>query len=336
MNQIAHIKQNKDNLILRSKIIKLIRNFFEQEGFLELDPPTILKYPDSEPHLTPIAVQIQNEQQNKYTAYLHTSPEYTLKKALAGGFQKIFAITHCFRNNESFGGTHNPEFTMIEWYRTNENFEKIMDDSEKLFKFISKETKISRIDKVNLNKKWERFSMKKLWKKYVNVNLDDYLENKKMFELCIKLGFNPKKDETFEDLFYRIFLNLIEPHLGKKVPTIIYEYPKQMAALSKISEKNPNYAERFEIYINGIELANAFTELTDAKEQTKRIENDEKTRENNNKSTFGIDKDFLQAVEQMPKCAGIALGVDRLVMLFANCKNIENVLLLPMSKIMNT
>ncbi|MCF6277030.1 MAG: EF-P lysine aminoacylase GenX [Candidatus Magasanikbacteria bacterium] len=327
MEQILHISKNEKNFVLRAKIIKIIRNFFENEGFLELDPPILIKYPDSEPNLSPISVEIQNEKKENFNGFLHTSPEYTMKKTLASGFKKIFTITHCFRNCESFGGHHNPEFTMLEWYRAEEDFYKIMKDCEDLLKLISQKTGITKINGVNIEKKWEKISMKELWQKYVNVNLDKYCETSKMYKLCKKLGFNAGKNEPFEDLFYRIFLNKIEEYLGKKVPTIVYNYPAQMASLAKISKENPKYAERFELYVNGIELANAFSELTDENEQRKRIEKDN--------PHFGIDEEFINAVEKMPKSAGIALGVDRLIMLFANCKKIENILLLPTNKLFN-
>ena len=320
MNQFEHIAKNKNNFILRAKIIEIIRTFFKEEGFLELDPPTLIKYPDSEPHLSPVPVQIQNEKKEKFQGYLHTSPEYTMKKALAGGMNKIFAITHCFRDCEFFGGHHNPEFTMLEWYRTEEDFYKIMEDCENIFKLIAKKIGISKIGKIESEKNWKKISMKELWQKYVGVNLDDYCKTKQMYELCKNLGFKPEKNEPFEDLFYRIFLNKIENNLGKNVPTIIYNYPVQMASLAKISNENPKYAERFELYVNGMELANAFSELTDENEQRKRAKKDN--------PSFGIDEELINAVEKMPKSAGIALGIDRLVMLFAGCENIENVLLI--------
>lgn len=325
MNQIEHIVKNKDNFILRAEIIQTIRTFFKEEGFLELDPPTLIKYPDSEPHLSPVPVQIQNEKKEKFQGYLHTSPEYTMKKALASGMNKIFVITHCFRDCEFFGGHHNPEFTMLEWYRTEEDFYKIMEDCENIFKLIAEKTGTTKIGEVEVEKKWEKISIKELWQKYVGVNLDEYCETEKMYELCKNLGFNPEKNEPFEDLFYRIFLNKIEMNLGKKVPTIIYNYPAQMASLAKISEENQKYAERFELYINGIELANAFSELTDENEQRKRAEKDN--------PSFGIDEELINAVEKMPKSAGIALGIDRLVMLFAGCEKIEDALLIPASQL---
>lgn len=323
-NHVDHIRNNKNNLVLRSNIIKGIREFFWSKDFLEVETPLILALPGQEPYLSPMKVEVQNERGEKYQGYLHTSPEYTMKKMLSSGFSNIFSICKCFRNNESFGGTHNPEFTMIEWYRAEADFYKIMDDVENLFAGLSHDFGVSK------NKKFTRIHMRDLWKKYADADLDDYLDKEKMFELCVKKNYKPGKDEKYEDLFYRIFLNEIEPKLVE--PTIVHHYPAQMAALAKISDKDKNYAERFEVYVDGMEIANAFSELTDAKEQLKRLKEEQKLRRLEGKDVYDIDMEFIEALKTMPRSAGIALGVDRLVQVLGGCKNIDNVLGLPMSK----
>lgn len=323
--QADHIRNNKNNLILRSDIIKSIREFFWSKNFLEVETPLILALPGQEPYLSPIKVEVSDERNKKYQGYLHTSPEYTMKKMLAGGFADIFSICKCFRNNESFGGTHNPEFTMIEWYRAGVDFYKIMDDVEELFAVLSR--KFGK----NEGKKFIRISMRDLWKKYADADLDDYLHKEKMFTLCVEKGYKPKKDEKYEDLFYRIFLNEIETKLI--APTIAHHYPAQMAALAKISDKDKKYAERFEVYVNGLEIANAFSELTDAKEQLERLKDEQKSRRLAGKDVYDIDMEFIEALKSMPKSAGIALGVDRLAQVFGGCQNIDDVLVLPMSKL---
>ena len=324
-SHVNHIRNNKKNLVLRANIIKGIREFFWSKDFLEVETPLILALPGQEPYLSPMKVEVQNERGQKYQGYLHTSPEYTMKKMLSAGFLNIFSICKCFRNNESFGGTHNPEFTMIEWYRAEADFYKIMDDVEELFGVLSKS-----FGKNKFNK-FERTSMRDLWKKYADADLDDYLNKEKIFELCVKKNYKPGKDEKYEDLFYRIFLNEIEPKLIE--PTIVHHYPAQMAALAKLSDKDKKYAERFEVYINGLELANAFSELTDAKEQLKRLKEEQNLRKIQGKDVYDIDMEFVEALKTMPRSAGIALGVDRLVQVFGGCQNIDNVLVLPMSKL---
>lgn len=325
MNHVEHLAKNSEHLQARWTILKLIREFFWSQDFVEVETPLFLRLPGQEPYLTPLKAEFHNEKGEAFPGYFHTSPEYTMKKMLAAGAEKIFSLGKVFRDNESFGGTHNPEFTMMEWYRSNENFYALMDDVENLWKFIATHLQNKK------EKEFERIHMRDLWKKYIGVNLDEYLEKEKMFSLCKDRGYNPSQDEAFEDLFYRIFLNEIEPNLGKEKATIVHHYPKAMAALAKISDTDPNYAERFEIYIDGIELANAFSELTDEKEQRIRLEEERKKREELGKDVYSVDEDFLQAVGQMPPSTGIALGVDRLVQLMTGCKNINNVLPLPAS-----
>jgi len=178
-----------------------------------------------------------------------------------------------------------------------------------------------------------------LWSKFVGVDLDDYLDEASMFRLCQEQGLNPSRTESYEELFYRIFLNKIEANLIE--PVIVYNYPAQMASLAKLSENRPNYAERFEVYVNGLELANAFSELTNREEQTRRLKLEQAERRQNGKEMFALDEDFIEALDFMPSSAGIALGVDRLVMLLTlqlnsgqgGLQNIDDVVTLPMSKL---
>ncbi|OGH79109.1 MAG: EF-P lysine aminoacylase GenX [Candidatus Magasanikbacteria bacterium RIFOXYC2_FULL_40_16] len=343
MNQLQHIKNNKDNLISRAQIVKSMREFFWSKNFTEVETPNIVALPGQEPYLSPMSLKISDENKKQYQAYLHTSPEYAMKKMLAGGFDNIFSICKCFRDNESFGGLHNPEFTMIEWYRTEVDFYKIMDDVEDLIQNLKLkiQNKNSKFQIPN-SKFFEKIHMRDLWKKYAGIDLDEYLEKEKMFTLCVERGFNPDKDEKYEDLFYRIFLNEIEPKL--KDPVIIHHYPAQMAALAKLSDEDNRYAERFEVYVNGMEIANAFSELTDEEEQRKRLVEEKELRKELGKprktssrgvDVFEIDEDFIEAVGELPKCAGIALGVDRLVQVFLSCQNIDDVLVLPASIILS-
>ncbi len=323
MSHVQEIKRKKQNLELRSKIIRSIREFFWSKKYLEVESPTVLKLPGQEPYLSPMKLFIHNQNGEQFAGYLHTSPEYTMKKMLTAGFDKIFFLGKCFRNLESFGGYHNPEFTMLEWYRTGVNFNEIMDEAEELVNFLNSKIKNKSIGE------FQRLHMRDLWQEYVGVNLDDYLEDKKMLELCLEKGFKPELDESYEDLFFRIFLNIVEPELAKLGAVIIHHYPAQMAALAKISKEDPRYAERFELCIDGIELANAFSELTDADDQLKRLEKERILRKKLNKDVYDIDGDFIEAVEKMPECAGIALGVDRLVQILLGCQEINDVIGLP-------
>ncbi len=336
-SHVLKINQHKKNLEKRFFILKKIRDFFDQQKFIEIEAPTIIKYPGQEPNIEPMSIKVHNENGQEFQGFLHTSPEYTMKKMLSAGFNKIYFLGKTFRDFESFGGIHNPEFTMIEWYRKNVDFTKIMDDSEKLFKFISKELKKSKFkfgDKDLfdfINQKWQRVSVKQLFKRYLKVNLDDYLTTAKIEKLCLAQKIKCSKGERFEEIFYRIFLEKIEPYLGFDKPTIVYNYPSAMAALSRLSVKDSRYAERFEIYFRGVELANAYSELTDHQEQKSRLLSEKEIRTNKGQLVYDLDKDFLEALQlKLPPCAGIALGVDRLMMIFLDCQEINNVLTLGM------
>ena len=354
MSQVNHIKKHKENIIARATIIKSIREFFWNQNFTEINAPTILRHPGLEPYLDPMSTEVQNEKGEAQKMFLHTSPEYTMKKSLAAGFENIFSLGPCYRNKESFGGHHNPEFTMIEWYRKGVSMEKIMDDCEELIRYVINQSchcekrsdaclpvgrKQSK-DRHNLDcftpfamtvGEVRRVSMNDLWKELLNVNLNGFLTVEAMHQLNIDRGYSPIEGEPFEDLFFRIFLNEVEPKLRKMGAVIIHHYPKQMAALAKISKKDSRYAERFELYINGVEIANAFSELCDPIEQRSRFVEEQKKRKELGKEVFAIDEEFIASLEHIDSAAGIALGIDRLVMALLDCKNIDDVLILPMS-----
>lgn len=330
MSHVTHIANNKGALEARAKIIRAIREFFWSRGFLEMETPHVVRLPGQEPNLSPMRVTMRDERGAAYEGYLHTSPEYTLKKMLAAGFEKIFSLGKVYRDEESFGGTHNPEFTMIEWYRAHEDFYAIMDDVEGLFQWIGNHVPACSMLQAS---SFMRMHMRDAWQRYAGVNLDDYLTRDAMLALCKQKGYAPKEDERYEELFYWIFLNEIEPYLGKDRPIILHHYPAPMAALSRISESDPSYAERFEVYAGGTEIANCFSELTDPAEQRRRLVAEREERRTLGKAVFDIDEEFLVAVQAMPPSAGIALGVDRLIMALTGCKNIDDVLSLPASKL---
>ncbi len=328
MNHVQHIAKNKENIVKRARIIALIRDFFAKKNFLEVETPLIVQKPGQEPNLAPISLTVHDERNKSYNGYLHTSPEYTMKKILAAGFGNTYSICKCFRDRESFGISHNPEFTMIEWYRVNADMFDLIDDVKELTQYIARGTKL----KKKLFGNWEVISMKRLWRRQLQIDLDQYLDQPSMLALCRRLGHNAQANESYEQLFYRIFLNDIEPEL--KGARIIHHYPAPMAALSRLSADNPGYAERFEVYIDGLELANAFSELADPREQEKRLAAELEYRSENSLDTWPIDRDFIAALESgIPNSAGIALGIDRLTQIYCDCQNIDDVLILPMSKI---
>ncbi|PIR55377.1 EF-P lysine aminoacylase GenX [Candidatus Peregrinibacteria bacterium CG10_big_fil_rev_8_21_14_0_10_36_19] len=308
---------DKETIKKRAFYTQKIRDFFNAQNFTEVETPIMVTIPGMEPHLTPFETQFTDQTK----LYLNHSPELQMKKLLAQGFGNIFNITKVFRNGEIGGNTHNPEFTMIEWYRENANYQNIMEDCEKLISSLAPEITYQG-NKIDLKSPWPRKSVQELFKEYCQIDLtsEDPFKN-----------HDTSGCHTWDDKFFKVFLNEIEPHLGKNKPLIVYDYPSSQAALAKKSTKNPFFAERFELYIAGIELANAFSELTDAQEQRDRLKQEQQERKELKKTVFPIDEEFLHSLEsiQFP-CAGIALGLDRLLMLLMDKKSINEVLLFPL------
>jgi len=341
-------KERRKNFFLRAKIISLIRIFFGKENFLEVETPSLVKLPGMEPHLDPIKVSLpvlggQRE------SYLITSPEYAMKKILAAGFTKIFQICKSFRGGEAMDDLHNPEFTILEWYRAGADYENIMDDTENLITFIGanlqnkkrvtfskkiRNLKIKYQGKIiDLTSPWPRLTLKEAFWKYAGVDLDKVLDRNSIACAATKKGYAVSKNDSFDDIFFKIFLSEIEPGLNKERPIILYDWPAQMAALSRKKKDDPRYAERFEVYIGGLELGNAFSELVDSDEQRKRLLAERNLRKVLGKEIYDIDKDFLEALREVPPSGGIAMGVDRIVMLFADAESIDEVIFFPAKQI---
>jgi len=253
-----------------------------------------------------------------------------MKKLVASGFKNIFQICKCFRDHESWGGLHNTEFTMIEWYQTPADLADVMDMTEKMFKFVAGKIDINNLTyrncEINMAEKWDRKTMKQLFEEYLNKNLDNLLTIDKLANFAQTKGYVIGQDYSYEDIFYKIFLNDIEPRLGMKRPIFVYDYPAQMCSLSKPSA-NKGYAQRTELYIAGMELANAFGELTDSKQQEINLLQDQTTRERLGKEVYDIDKEFVNSLAEIKtKLAGIALGIDRMVLLFSDTDEINEVI----------
>ncbi len=327
----------KDNPEAKSKlqkkhdIYRFIREFFWQAGFEEAVTPIARTSSDQEKYLSPVPLKLHEPNGGSYDYLLITSPEIALKKMLAAGWNKLFQLAPVFRDYEDFGHTHNPEFTMLEWYRAPGSMKDIMDDIEHLFKDVANKLDVKNLVYNGKNsvvsELWDRLTMKEVWQKYLGLNLDDYLDTDSLCQLAKSRGYSIENGESYENIFYKIFLNEIEGQLGVGKPVIISNYPGKMSAFCQYNTLDPRYVERFELYINGLELANGYGELVDPVEQEKRLKDNQMFRKNAGLPVYPYDKDFVSALKSgLPPSGGVALGVERLVMLLTGAKNINEII----------
>ena len=286
-------------LMLRAEVLHGIRQFFRDQGYLEVETPHRIPAPAPESHID--AVPSGNW-------FLHTSPELCMKRLLAAGYEKIFQICRCWREGER-GSLHVPEFTLLEWYCSNSDYLNVMEQCEALVQVLADRTgRGQRLAfhgrEVDLTSPWERIPVKEAFERYAQISMSQALE---------------------EDLFDEWMVTKIEPHLGIGKPTFLYDYPAERAALARLKQGDPSVAERFELYLGGLEIANAFSELVHTAEQRRRFESEQAYRCSMGKNPYPLPEKFLDELEEMPPSAGIALGVDRLVMVFADAQTIDEV-----------
>jgi lysyl-tRNA synthetase class 2 len=293
------LSRRKKALQKRAQILRGIRQYFIEESYLEVETPQRIPTPAPESHIDAIPSD---------TWFLHTSPELCMKRMMAAGFDKIFQICRCWRERER-GSLHLPEFTLLEWYRTGADYHSLMEECERLIRFIAPlislgEKTYFRGQEVDLSGSWERISVKEAFRCYSKTSMAEAIE---------------------ENLFDEIMVQEIEPNLGIGKPTFIYDYPAQRGALARLKKEDPSVAERFELYMGGLELANGFSELVDSEEQRRRFHMENENRQSFGKRIYSIPDKFLAELDNMPPSAGIALGVDRLVMVFLDVKTIDEV-----------
>ncbi|MGD9238543.1 MAG: EF-P lysine aminoacylase EpmA [Desulfobacterales bacterium] len=292
-------KSRKENLILRAQILQATRRFFMNNDYIEIETPIRIPAPAPEAHIDAVA---------SGDWFLQTSPELCMKRLLAAGFPRIFQICKCFRHGER-GRLHLPEMTMLEWYRIDSNYEDIMDECEALIAAVAR--KIGSEDiltyqgkEIELTPPWPRISVSAAFKKFGPIPMEKALE---------------------QDRFDDIMVTEIEPNLGHIQPVFLYDYPASRGALARLKPEDSRYAERFELYIGGLEICNAFSELADPVEQRERFEREQNHRRESGKTVYAMPDKFLRALEDLPEAGGNALGMDRLVMLFADAKQIDEV-----------
>jgi lysyl-tRNA synthetase class 2 len=320
---------------IREQVIKAVRSFFEEKKFHEVETPILIGNPPAESYLDVFQTTLLDRARVGTPAYLSTSPEVSLKKLLVAGIGNCYSLTKSFRNTEMGSNTHNPEFTILEWYRTGAPYTKIMDDCEALILHIhSKLNQTTILDyqgkSFDLTKKWQRISVRDAFRTWAQVDLLKFFTMENARETCKKKGYAVHTSNTWEELYNQIYLNEIEPHLGVETPTIIYEFPGSMAALARKKPGDPRFAERFEFYIAGLELGDCYGELTNWKEQEARFVDELKELKRLGRTTYEYDHDFIASLKEgMPEASGIAVGIDRLVMLFANVTNIADTMFFP-------
>lgn len=321
------LERRLPHLQTRARLQAAMRQWFAGEDFLEVETPILQAAPGAEVHLTGFATEWELPDGESRERWLHSSPEFAMKKLLAGGLPRIFQFARVFRNAEG-SALHHPEFTMLEWYRSAVGYEAIMADCAALLATLG-------VDQLQWNghvcdprAEPERLTVADAFVRHAGVDLFATMGNAEA--LSGASGVAMHAGDTWEDVFFRIMFEKIERRLGMGRPTILCEYPISMAALARAKPGDPRVAERFELYVCGVELANAFGELTDPRIQRERLEADMDLKDRLYGVRWPVDEDFLAALDHgLPDCSGIALGFDRLVMLASGAGRIEDVLWLP-------
>jgi lysyl-tRNA synthetase class 2 len=304
-DHLRRLSQLKVALQKRQILFQGIRAFFSERDFLEVDTPIRLATPALEDYI---------DAEPAGSCYLRTSPELHMKQLLAAGYERIFQLGSCFRQNER-GRQHRPEFTMLEWYRTHSDYREILADTRDLLLNVANRVNgqtccTFRGQEIDLQADWEKLSVDEAFERHVpGTSLDQAIASGQFEELLV---------------------TCIEPHLGTRVPTVLRDYPLELGGLARARSDNPQRAERWELYINGLELANAYSELTDAEEQRRRFAETALLRQREGREVYPLDEAFMSALESgIPPSGGIALGVDRLLMVLTNSESIDQVVAFP-------
>lgn len=328
-------------LLGRNRIQSALRRFFEARDFIEVDTATLQVSPGNEAHLHAFVTQALNHDGSGHPLYLHTSPEFACKKLLAAGERRIACFAHVYRNRER-GPLHHPEFTMLEWYRAGESYETLMRDCAEILALAAETTGTKQFifqgRACDPFAAPERLSVAEAFARFAGIDLlasiaaNGETDREILAAAMTAVGLRVACDDTWADLFSRVLVEKVEPHLGFGRATILDEYPTAEAALARPAARDRRVAERFELYACGVELANAFGELTDAAEQRRRFEMEMAEKMRVYGETYPLDEDFLSALAIMPQASGIALGFDRLVMLATGASRIDQVLWAPVAE----
>ena len=323
-----HAKGLWANMWVRAAVLDAVRDFFRDAGFLSVETPTLVRASAQEEHIQLFATEYQGDKAQEQL-YLAPSPELYMKRLLGVGFERIYQISRSYRNGE-LGPQHNPEFDLIEWYRAYASYEEIMADVENLVSHVAKSvlgrSSVVRAGReISLQPPWERLSVRDAFARWAAVDLDACTDAESLFRRARFLGYgSARREDSWEDLFHKILLERVEPELAKLGAVHLFDYPRRLAALAKLKEGDPAVAERTEAYLGGVELSNGYTELNDPVEQRERFRG---VRSGN----APADEAFLAAMERgIPPAGGVALGLDRLVMIVAGASCLDEVVAFPL------
>ncbi len=330
----ARHEDRRPFLLARGRVKRALQAWFDNEGFTEVEPTALCASPGNEAHLHAFETSLEAPDGSGRPVYLHTSPEFAMKKLLAAGETRIAAFAPVWRNRED-GTRHASEFTMLEWYRARAPYWAVMDDTVDLIRAASSALGagllVWRGHRVDPFAPPEQVAVAEAFTRHAGIDLlatcaaDGSTDRDALARQCAAASFAVSDDDTWSDLFSKLLTARVEPHLGRDRLTILDEYPAAEAALARRSAADPRVAERFEVYACGVELANGFGELTDAGEQRKRFTAEMDEKERLYGTRYPLDEDFLSALSHMPDASGVALGFDRLVMLASGAPTIEHV-----------
>ena len=322
------------SLAARAQVSSFVRRWFDAHGFVEVGPAALQASPGNETHLHGFKTALISPDGSEHDAWLHTSPEFAMKKLLAAGEQRIYALTGVFRNRERTA-LHAPEFTMLEWYRVGAPLERLIEDCVALTALAAHvagaKTFAFRGREANPFEPPERLTVRDAFRRHAGIDIYESLpaggppDRARFARQAKDAGLRLAPDDDWSDIFSRILSERVEPNLGIGQPTVLHAYPASEAALARLDPDDPRVAERFEFYCCGVELANAFRELVDSAEQRRRFAVDMAEQQRIYGSSAPIDEDFLAALSEMPDASGAALGFDRLVMLATGAESVESV-----------
>ena len=323
-------------LTARSAITRAVRAWFDEQGFVEIETGILQVSPGNETHLHAPRTELDRADGSRATRYLRTSPEFAAKKLLAAGETRIFELARVFRDRER-GDLHLPEFTMLEWYRANAGYDAVMADSIVVIAHAAQATGIGQFSFRGRNAdpfaEPELLTVAAAFERFAGIDLLSSIADGEGDRARLAAAAGQKvrisNDDTWSDIFSKILVEHVEPNLGQGRLTVLFEYPVVEAALARAKPSDPRVAERFEIYACGVELANGFGELTDAREQRRRFTQAMDQKQRRYGERYPLDEDFLAAVEKMPDASGVALGFDRLVMLASGALRIDQVVWTP-------